>query len=368
MSKNKKKKYKVYPIELLYLLIISIVVFMSPFLFDLAKDFFFPSSLEMKKVIEIDIDNASLNKQGFLIGDKLMVQSGEVLNCFDKNGNELWKRTLKSSDTKILKWADKYIIADLDVGRLALVNEENTIDKEFALKSKVSDITVSKDNIYMLVDNENTVLILDKNLEKQGEIKHEHGDILKIACDFESSELILYTSSIENYELKTFCIVYNNMGKIVASLDLDKALIYDIFVEDNIIMISDEKFLVFNRAIRPISELSYIGNLTDVDFKNSKLYSIRTASEGNISEKELTVYNLALKKINSIKLAETSSKVSVGEKYLLSASENRITLMNSDLKILQEINVSTNIQEIKWMSEYTFYVVGDEKLTIYSSK
>ncbi len=367
MSK-KRKKYKIYPIELLYLVIITLIVFLAPILFNQAKNFVFKSSLDMKKVMEVDIDAKTPNKHGFLIKGKLMIQSGENLICFDENGTQVWTRPLKSENTSILKWNDNYIIADLNSGRLALVNAENNILCEKELKGKIADISVSKDSIYILMDIENKIVILNNELKETGKINYQHGDVLKITTDFESSELILYTISIESGEIKTFCIVYDKNANVIASLDLNKSLIFDIFMEDNIVMISDENYLVFNRIVRPIAEYSYSTSLTDTDFKNGKLYVICNASEGNIGEKELSVYDTTLTQVNVVKLPETSNKVVAGDKYIITASDKRITVMDFALNIVQEINLSDTIEEIKWISEDSFYIVENNKLIIYANK
>ncbi len=367
MSK-KKKKYKIYPIELVYLVVISLLVFLTPVLFNMGKDFLFKSNVDMKKIMEVELDEKTPNKHGFLIKDNLMIQSGENLICYDESGKQKWTRPLKSENTKILKWNDKYIIADLNSGRLALVDSENTILFEKELKAKIAEITVSKEHIYILMDIENKVLILDNELKVSGKINYEHGDVIKIAVNFDSSELILYTISIESQEIKTFCIVYDKNGNIIASLDLNKSLIFDIFMEDNIVMISDENYLVFNRIVRPIAEYSYPTSLTDSDFKNGKLYAICNASEGNIGEKELCVYDSTLSQINAVKMPETSNKIVAGEKYLITASDKRISVMDMELNILQEINLNDTIEEIKWISEESFYIVENNKLIIYSNK
>ncbi len=365
---KKKKQYKIYPIELLYLVIISLVVFLTPLLFNMSKEFLFKSSVDMKKIMEVELDEKTPNKHGFLIKGHLMIQSGENLICFDENGEQKWTRPLKSENTKILKWNNDYIIADLNSGRLAIVNSENTILCEKELKAKISDICVSKETIYVLMDIENKVLILNNELKETGKINYEHGDVLKIAVNYESSELILYTISIKSQEIKTFCIVYDKNGNIIASLDLNKSLIFDIFMEDNIVMVSDENFLVFNKIVRPIAEYSYSTSLTDTDFKHGKLYVICNASEGNLGEKELTVYDSALSQVNVVKLPETSNRVVTGEKYIITASDKRISVMDMELNILQEINLNDTIEEIKWISEDSFYIVENNKLIIYSNK
>ncbi len=369
MSSNKKqKKYKVYPIEILYLVIISLIVFLAPMIFDIAKDIIFKSNIDMKKIMELEIDEKTLNKHGFLIKDKLMIQSGENLICFNENGEEEWTRPLKSENTRILKWNDKYIIADLNSGRLAIVDSENTILCEKELKGKISDISVSKESLYVLMDSENKILILNANLKESGKINYEHGDVLKIASNFESAELILYTISIESGEIKTFCIVYDKNANVIASLDLNKSLIFDIFMEDNIVMVSDENFLVFNKIVRPIAEQSYSTSLTDTDFKNGKLYVICNTAEGNAGEKELIVYDINLNQVNRAKLAETTNKIVNGDKYLICASDKRISVMDKGLNILQEINLNDTIEEIKWISEDSFYIVDNNRLIIYSNK
>lgn len=362
------RKYRIYPIEILYLILISLAVFLAPLLFGLAKDALFQSSLHMKKIMEFDIDEKTPNKKGFLIKDKLMIQSGETLFCYGPDGKQEWTRPLKSANTNIIKWNDNYVISDLSSGRLALVDDNNNIVAENTVKGKITDIAVSRENIYLLLDNENKLIIMNAALEPTGQIEHKHGDVIRIACDFESSELILYTSSIESGELKTFCIVYDNKGNIIASLDLNGALIFDIFVEDNIVMISDQSFLVFNRLVRPLAEFAYSTGITDTDFKNAKLYVISNASEGNVGEKELKVYDSSLNQVNITKLPETAAKVAAGEKYLISASDQRISVMDANLKILQEINLKGEISELKWMSEDSFYIVGNNKLIIYANK
>ncbi len=368
-KKNKKgKKYVVYPIEIFYLVVILCLVFLLPKFVSWGIDMIFSESIDMKKVIEIDIEESTVNKKGFLIDQKLMVQSGDLLICFDIDGKELWKRNLNSDNTQIIKWEKNYIIADLDYGRLALVNDKNEILKEISLQYKVEEIVTSKDKLYLLIEDENKIVILNNNLEQNSEIVQEYRDILKISSDYDSSELIVFLSTIKNQKLETLCIVYNKNGEIIASLDLNKSLVFNVFSDNNIVIVTDDKFSTYASPIKPIAELSYIGTLTDVDFNNSKIYSITTATEANISEKKLSVYNLGLEKLNTMKLPETSSLVAAGEKFLLTASENRVSLMNSNLKVLQELNLSINIEEIEWISKYAFYVVGDNKLIIYSGK
>ncbi len=368
MKKKRNKKYKVYPIELLYLFIISVVVFLAPVLFNITKDAVFKSNMNMKKIMEVDIDEKTVNKQGFLIKNKLMIQSGENLMCFNTAGEKEWTRPLKSAKTKILKWNDNYIIADLESGRLAVVNSENAVQAEKNLKSKIADITVSKDSLFILMDSENKLIILTEELKQSGIIEHKHGDILKIACDFDSSEIILYTISIQDNEIKTFCIVYDKKGNIIASLDLNKALIFDIYKEDNIVMVSDENFMVYNRIVRPIAEFTYTTSITDSDFKNAKLYVICNASEGDATEKELKVYDSALNQLNLIKVPETTNKVVAGNEYILMASDKRVSVMDKNLKIIQEINLNDDIKEIKWITDDSFYIVENTKLIIYANK
>lgn len=366
--KKKKKKYTIYPIELFYLLLISVAVFFAPNIFSFAKNLIPSSSLEMKKIMEIEIEEGTKTKQGFRIKDKLMIQSGEKLYCYDKTGEQEWVRPLKSEKTEILKWGDNYLISDLNSGRIANVNAKNEVIAEKNVKGKIADFCVSKEKLFVLLDGENKILILDTSLKESAKIEHKHSDIIKIACDYESSELILYTSSIETGELKTFCIVYDEKGEIVASLDLNGALIFDIFVEDNIVMISDENFSVFSRIVRPIAEMTYSTELIDADFKNSRLFTISKISEGDAGEKELSLYDSGLKRTNSIIVPESTDRVVAGELYLISASNRRITLMNTALKTMQVINLSDEVSEIKWVSEDSFYIVSKNRLILYANR
>ncbi len=370
MNQNKKTKIKhvVYPQEWLYLLIITILVFFAPKLIVKTFNVILPASFNMNKIVEVTVQDENAKIKSFMIEDKLMLQSGENLGCYNKDGKQEWSRTLKSLNTKILKWNDFYIIADLDSGRIAKIDKDNELIKEVSGKGKMKDIIVSKNYLYALLDSSNEVLYLNSELEEERKISNESGDIMKIACDLESSEVLMYTVSIENGEFKTFCVIYDEEGKITASLDLNQAIIFDIFMDDNIVMVSDEKILVFNKNAKPISDYEYVGNLSDSDFKNQKIYAICTNSESNFGEKELRVYDDDLNFLNKIKLSDNSSKISVGDKYILLASEKRISIINSDLETLNEINLNTDVEEIKWISKNAFYIVGNGKLSIYSNK
>ncbi len=367
INNNKNKRYRIYPIEILYLIIISAVVFFMPVLLDSISESFSGPSVKMKKILQVNIDENTPSKEGFLIKDKLMVQSGENLICFNAAGEKEWSRPLKSEKTRIIKWNDFYLISDLNAGMIACVDSDNKVIAERSLKRKINQIVVSKDNIYVLMDDDKEVLILGKDLKETRKIKSKHGDVIKIACDFESSELILYTTSMENNEFKSFCIVYDNKGSIIASMDLNGALMFEIYVDDNIVMVSDERLYVFNRIVRPIAEFAYTSDISDSSYHNGKLYLISAASEGNAGEKELKVYDSSLNQVNVVKLAETANKVVAGSKYIISASDMRISIMDMDLNILQEINLNDEVKEIQWISDDSFFIVGEEKLIIYSN-
>lgn len=391
----KKKKYVVYPIEILYLVIIITLVFGFPSFLSYVKSAFFSGNAGIEKVAEIIIkdnnvseesvanktdktDKNELNKKSdvlsadekkflktaFMINEQIFVKNADSLECFDYNGKKLWTRPLKSVDTHIQKWNDKYIIVDKYMGGIALVNSENEVEIEKNNFGKFESLALSKNRLFIKLLEKNEILVLDENLEEINRITEKNGDIIKIAASFKESELICYNTSISEDKLKSFVVIYDENAKILGTLDLGESILFDVFADENISLICDDKVLTYTKNARPLGELINDGTIVDAGLRGKSLYTI---DENTAGEKKLILYSELLEEEKSEKLSDGAKFLSLGEKRLLVGSDKRIVIYDYGLKNIEEINLTIDINEIDWITSNVFYTVTDNKLTIYST-
>lgn len=372
-KKDRKKGYVVYPIEIAYLILIIAVVFGAPHLFGMAKDRLFSNSANVRQVAKISLDvkddkaDAVPKNSVFMIDEKLLVQVDGYLNCYDINGNKLWKRTLKSADTEIIKWNDNYIIADKSTGRLALISANNEVVLEEKNIGKIEGISATKDRIFLKYAGKNEVGILGEDLKEIARVVEKNGEIIRISSSFDSSELICFNTAILDGELKTFVVIYNSQGKILGTLDLNTALLFDIFVDTNIVLLSDMSIMAYNKNARPIADTAYMGTIEAAGIRNKTMYAIKSGADNAGGEKSLTVYDEALKEVNSLELAENAKTLACGEKRILVASDKKLFIYDYKPTFLEEVNLTVEIKDLAWVSDDAFYIRGSNQLILYTS-
>ncbi len=389
--KKKNKKYVVYPVEVVYLVLIIILVFGMPSILSFAKSFLFSGMVSVRKVAEIELGSSvydkgtessgeefsendptkpkgSIRPEGkiaFMIDDKLMVKNSNNLECYDLKGNKVWTRSLKSSDTEILKWNEKYIIVDKNMGQIALLNLNNEVEIEEKNLGKLDEIAVSKTRLFISLTGKNEVLVLNSALKEAGRISEKNGEIIDIESEFKTSNLICYNTSISDEGFRSFVVIYDEDAKILGTLDLDGSLLFDVFVDENITLVCDDKILMYNKNARPIGVLSLLETIEDADVQGENLFAI-TSKSG--LEKRLVRYDEALEETKEQDLPDTAKFISTGDRKLVVCLDKRIMFYDYGLNLIEDINLMVDIESFEWISDKLFYVVGEDRLIIYSTQ
>ncbi len=382
-----RKRVKIYPSEWIALIVITVVVFSAPLLFGAIKggiSYLFSGGTNVAKVAEVDIsdyvaieaeagikEGADVNKQVdiakdvFKLDDNILIHASGRLLAFDKAGKNIWNRDIRSDNADIVKWNDKTVIVDKFRGDIAVVNSENQVLKSISEIGQIEKIRASDEKLYVKLLGENIIDIYSLELEKVARIDDDYGSLINFIVDPESSELIVYTISVKEEQLKSFLYVYNKEAELIGSSDIESSIVFDMFIEDNINIICDDKILTFTKNAESISEFVYAGSVDDVIAKNSSLYGI--FSKGSTAEyrRSLTVLDEKLEEVKSVDLPNSAKGIEAGERVLLVYSDNKISVFDYSLNNENTINTSINVEKLKWMSDDYFYVTDNKKVSIY---
>ncbi len=369
--------YKIYFREVVYLILITLFVFFVP---KLAWSFlggFFSSSGNVNKVAEIDLNNyvdvpiedgaddINIAKNVFKVDDNILIHTSGRLLAFNKEGKNIWSRDIRAELAEIVKWNDSTIVADKFRGDFVVINSQNEIIKSVKNVGRIDAIKVSNDKVFVKILDENRIDVYDAELKKVSTIDDDYGSVIKFIVDSETSELIFYTISMNENKLKSFLYVYSADSVLIGSSDLESSLVFDMFIDDNINVICDDRILTFTKTAEPISEFLYAGYVDMVRAKGSSLYGIFAKGASVDYKRKLKKFNANLEEKKSVDIQNTSKGVELIDDNILIYGENKISILNYSLKVENVVNTSISINKLKWISDNYFYITDNKKVIIY---
>lgn len=304
------------------------------------------------------------HKQVFIMNKNLLVRNGNKLEGYDVEGTKLSERQLNGRDTKILEYGDRYLIYEGELGIIALVGEGNQVIKELKLDKAIESIKLSKERIFVKPKFENSVLFLDSELNESGKIEIKNRELVFMEANFDNSELLCFSTEIVKNSLASSVIVYNKHQKVIASLDLNGAIMLDMHSASSIFLLTDVAIMNYSKDLKPLFEKAYDGEISLSKADANKLYFIMDKSM-RAGGRELIVYNSEGEEAY-LPLTSSIEHVKLGKKYILAASLDKISLLNYNIKVVKEINIRDEIEETDWIDDRHFYIRSGNKVIIYS--
>lgn len=303
-------------------------------------------------------------KQVYTMEGRLLVRNARSLIAYDVEGSKLSERGLGGKNTRILEYGEKYIIYEADLGIIALVGADNNLIREVRLDRELEDLKVSKERIFVKPKNKNSIIFLDNELGEVGTVDIKNREIVLMEANFDSSELLCYNTEIADNKLSSSLLIYNKHQKVIASLDLDGALMLSMHAGSSIFLLSDLAIMNYSKELKPIYEKPYDGEISLSVMDNSRLYFIMDKSM-RAGGKEFVIYG-SEGEDGYLTLKSNVEHIRLGKKYILLASMDKIAILDYNLKLKGEENIIGEIEEIDWIDEDHFYLRSFHKVSIYS--
>ncbi len=371
-------KIKVYKIEWLALIVISLVVFFIGDIVGVVWDFFPSRSKEVRSVAVVDlneyVDASSLKVEGkevslaknvFKVDDKILIHAAGRLLAFDKEGKNIWSRDIRAEETDILKWGENTLILDKLSGNIVVINPKNEIISSLQNIGEIEKIKVSKDYVFTKFSGRNSVDIYDKELKRVATANDEYGEIIKFVVDENSSKLFIYTTSIGENKLKSFLYVYDKDANLVGSSDLDSSIVFDIIIDKNINVLCDDKILIFTKKAALISEMPYEGYIDMIRAKADNIYAVFSKGVNAEYKRTLKKFDNNLEEKKALNIQNTAKGLELGNKYMLVYGEDKISVMDYGMEKAEIVNTNIKVNKLNWISKNNFYITDNQKVYIY---
>lgn len=302
-------------------------------------------------------------KKVFLVDDKLLIRKNNKLISFDSAGNILSERTLKGDNTTIVEYGDKYISYESKLGIIALLDSEHRVINEVKTGFEIEELKSAKERIFVKPLGKNSVIFLDQNLSEVGTVDMQNKELVLMEAGYESSDLICYNTEISSNRLISSVVVYNKNKKIIASLDLNDAVLLSIHSGKHLFLLSDIAIMLYSNDLKPLYEKAYDGEISLSYYDGEKLYFIMDRSL-RAGGKELIVYDSS-GEIAYLPIQNTIEYISPSKKYILIASIEKLAILNNKIEVLKELNFTEDIEQIDWIDENHFFIKSRNRLIVY---
>ncbi len=369
MKKFDKKKWL---LDFLLFAIILGLVFFLPNIILIAKQHFLTTFLKPQKIATIALASGpdAGKSQMFTANGQVMISRPNQLEAYDAKGQLVWTRDLNGQDTRVYDGGETLLIAEMQRGELALIDEKNVILAEVKDLGPIEKIArMSDGNVAALIKNSNQIVILDNQLKNKVLIKAPYGQVVNMKFSHSEPILMVYMTAIRNYNFESYVLQYNMQGEVMASSDCKDMLLYDMQMYDNLVLVGNQKLLSFDKEAQLIAEMETPGYIDHSFAFENKLFLSTLAKDGEAQgTNQLIVLNDVLTPLKSIQLEDGLDGLAVNKTFVVTYVDGVISIFDHGYKEISELQTNLAIEEFIWLSDYTFMIKDAQSVCVYTIK
>lgn len=311
---------------------------------------------------EVLINSKKSNEQVFVVDDSISIFSNSKLTNYDKKGKIIYSTDINTDNLGILK-SKKYIyMVNYNSGDIIKLNKNNKIVKEIYGLGNISEIKVVNNFPVIFLNDKKTFIILDENLNESAVINISFGDVQDYIISDDEKIIAINLISIENYELKSYILQYDFLGKMIGINDLSNEIVYKMFMGENLKVVCDASIRTYDRNGYIISNIENKEIISDISMNSDKIYLL-TLDENDM--KKMTIYSDYGDIIFQDEIKESIDNIISTDKYILTYNDSEIRLYDTRYNFISKSGINLNIVDVQWLDENSFIVVGDNRVYVY---
>lgn len=368
----KKFDRKTWLLDLLLFAMILLVVFFLPNMILLAKQHLLTTFLKPQRIATIALAAGPDvgQSQMFTANGQVMISRPNQLEAYDEKGQLLWTRVLNGQDTKVFDGGKTLLIAEMQRGELALVDEKNGILAEVKDLGPIEKLARMPDgHIAALIKSSNQIIILDNLLKNKVLIKAPYGQVVSMKFAHSEPTLMVYMTAINNYNFESYVLQYNMQGEVMASSDCKDMLLYDMQMYDNLVLVGNQKLLSFDKEAQLVAEMETPGFVDHSFALDNRLFLSTLAKEGEAQgTNQLIALNDVLTPLKSIQLEDSLDGLVVNKTFVATYTDGVIKIFDHSFKEISQLQTNLAIEEFIWLSDYTFMIKDAQSVSVYTIK
>lgn len=361
----KDKKTQRHWTDYLWLIAIALIVFFAPNAVAYVKLNHFSSLLNMHQMAAIDIvSDAPIS--AFAMPGGIACCSDDQLNIYSYDGALNYQRQLFGKQTIVRVAGDSIVVVDLARGEIAKLSAAlELIDKKRDIGQVVDVLTTDKGEVICQMRDQNVIKIFDANLEDKAVIDVPTDRIIEIMPSADQSVILVSTLAVEDLTLKSYILQYDLTGQPVATGDLEGDLLFNAYLMNNQLIVTQSKIKSYNRESKKVAEILNMEKIDQTAAYNNYLYASYINNQDGVEQPYLSVHNDKLDYIKQIKLAALPERIVVNDKFVIVYAEGVLNVYDHNLRSLKSVQTNRNIKDIQWLDASHLMAYDQSHIDVY---
>lgn len=310
------------------------------------------------------VEKKPSQEQVFIVNSQIAIISEDKLSAYSKTGEKKWEAQIHAPEPYIISSKDYIYIINKQKGDIAKLNSNNEITAVVQNLGKITRIKASDDYVVFSTANSNEFKVLDSNLQAYSNFIIPNGDVVDFEISTDSKNIIVNTLHINKYQLESFILTYDIKGKIVGTADINQQIVYSMSPGENMIVVSDTSLISYDKNGSKSSEIPNQSSLIDVCAHKEKVYTLSISDEDS-NFTDVNIYSQFLDRLALKELEQTKEGIVANDRFCLIYDYATLELYDNRLNYITKYDIKEAIEQIQWIDEYSFAIIGDGLVNVY---
>ncbi len=360
-AKDKQSRWNDYVL----LVIIALIVFFAPNVVAFVKLNYFSTLLNIRELASIDIASDT-PISAFAVSKGIACSTADQLNLYSYEGELNYQRQLFGKKTVVRATGDIIVVVDLERGEIAKLSPTlEVVDKKRDIGAIIDVIATSKGDIICQMAEANTIKIFDADLEQKGVITVPTDKLIEMAISSDETTILVSAVAIEELNFKSYVLQYDMTGMPLATGDLEGDLIFNTYMMDNQVIVTQSKIKSYNKESQKVAEILNTEKIDQTASYKQFLYTSYIQNDDGVSQPYLSIYSDDLSYHQKLKLTALPEHIVVNEKFIITYAAGKLYVYDHSLRSLKSIHTHRDITDIQWLDASHLMAYDQSHINVY---
>lgn len=366
----KRNKTTIGLYEWLLLGIIILIIFFGPNFVGFVKMKYFTNLLTIDQTTQIPYEAAEdpLVDRVFVGHGNILVCDEEKLSAYNEEGKLLWTRELNGTSTRIFSNQAHLLFAEMSRGELVTVDAQGETVASLKDLGSIQKIRFDdQGHVAVLMKDNNLVHVFDANLQAMGTIEEKRGIVTDVILSDDGTVVSLSVINLIDTSLSNLVVQYALDGTRLGLTDQKDELIYNMYLDHYLYIVSDQSITSLNREGRVVAAIEAEGSIDKTAEFEGKLYVsslLKDVEQEGLTR--LTVYNDLLEQMYTKTFEHDIEGIIVNGHFIVVYYDDTIVLLDHQLQGVESFRTNMVISTIKWVDQQTLVAINHQEVAIYS--
>ncbi len=361
----KKKKSTRRWSDYLLFLIIAVIVFFTPNALAFVKLNYFSNWLSIRQLAVIEIES-DVPISAFAIDDGIACSADDQINVYSYDGKMNYQRQLFGKRTIVRAAGEHVVVVDLERGEIAKFDTAlQLIDKKRDIGPIVDAITTKSGDVICQLRDDNTIVVFGADLQERARIAVQTDRLIKMSISDDQATILVTAVAIEDLTFKSYVLHYDLTGKPVATSELEDELVFNAYLMNNQVIVTQSTITSYNRDSRKVAEIVNMDKIDQTTSYQQELYITYSERGDGAEQPYLAVYSDDLEERHKLKLNALPERIVVNQKFVVTYGAGQLYVYDHELKFLNSIQTNRNVSAIQWLDAAHLMVYDQNQIDVY---